>query len=62
MKNILALALIASIILSSCATFNIHEAASFKHSCPSKHLKRLHKYGGKYYFSLNLKQNSETAV
>jgi hypothetical protein len=62
MKNILALALAVTIALSSCATqFNINEAAKFGHKCPSKHAKKLHKYGGKYYYS-QMKLSPSTLV
>jgi hypothetical protein len=38
-------------LLSSCAPFDVHEAAHFHHACPSKHQKKLHRYKGKLYYS-----------
>ena len=53
MKNQIIFCVIAVIVvnISSCATFNINEAAAFSHKCPSKHAKRLHVYQGKLYFN-----------
>jgi hypothetical protein len=53
MKKIKILVIFAVVIItiSSCATFNINEAAAFSHKCPSKHAKRLHVYQGKLYFN-----------
>ncbi len=43
---------------SSCGKFNVNEAASYSHKCPSKHARRLHSYGGKLYYSYNAEQSS----
>ena len=50
-KTILAILTGFVLTISSCATFNINEAASFSHKCASKHAKRLHMYQGKFYFN-----------
>lgn len=49
---ILAFSLIIA-MLPSCSRFDINEAASFSHKCPSKHAKRLHRFNGKLFYSLN---------
>ena len=50
-KTILFLLIGSMVVISSCATFNINEAAAFSHKCPNKHAKRLHMYQGKLYFN-----------
>jgi hypothetical protein len=50
-RIILGVVALVTITISSCATFNINEAAAFSHKCPSKHAKRLHVYQGKLYFN-----------
>ena len=37
--------------LASCASFDINEAASRSHKCPSHHAQRLHMYNGKLFYS-----------
>lgn len=53
MKKKIIIGVLATMILSisSCATFNINEAAAFSHKCPSKHAKRIHTFQGKIYFN-----------
>ena len=57
MKNIKLIAIVLVLACSSCGQFNINEAASNSHKCPSKHARRLHSYGGKLYYSYEPQQN-----
>ena len=50
-KLMIALFSLVILSISSCAKFDINEAASRSHKCPSKHAKKLHMYDGKLFYS-----------
>jgi len=55
--TLIVVALVVS-ACSSCAKFNINEAAGNSHKCPSKHARRVHSYGGKLYYNCIPEQKS----